>query len=133
MNAVDTNILVRLLIEDTPAQTAEAAALLAAGPVWVAKTVLLETAWVLGSTYGLNQADICSAFANLIGLENVHLEDERAVTAAFNLAIHGVGFADAMHLSSRPPGARFVTFDRALVRGAKRAGVAGVSTPHPVS
>jgi predicted nucleic-acid-binding protein len=129
MNAVDTNILVRFLRRDDANQAAEARAVLEYGPVWVAKTVLLETAWVLGSTYGLKEDAIYDALGQFLGLPNVIIEDEPAVTAALALGTHGVGFADAMHLSSRPPGARFITFDKALVRGAKRAGALGVSGP----
>ena len=51
MIAVDTNILVRLLTEDDPKQTTAARSVFAAGPIWIAKTVLLETGWVLRSHY----------------------------------------------------------------------------------
>ena len=46
MTAVDTNVVVRLLTEDHPKQTAAARSLFAAGPIWIAKTVLLETGWI---------------------------------------------------------------------------------------
>ena len=46
MTAVDTNVVVRLLAQDDPKQTAAARALFSAGSIWIAKTVLLETAWV---------------------------------------------------------------------------------------
>jgi|ERR1039458_3634927 predicted nucleic-acid-binding protein len=133
MNAVDTNILVRLLTDDDPKQTAEATAVFADGPIWIAKTVLLETEWVLRKLYGFEEHAIRDRFTQLLGLRNVYVEDELSVTAALALAAKGVDFADAMHVSSRPPGAHFVTFDRALVRGAKRAGVPGVSAPPLIS
>lgn len=44
MAAVDTNILVRLLVVDDRAQFEAAQAAISFGPVWIAKTVLLETA-----------------------------------------------------------------------------------------
>jgi predicted nucleic-acid-binding protein len=128
MTAVDTNILVRLLTGDDPRQEAAARSLLASGPIWVAKTVLLETAWVLDSLYGFDPSTIHRALTGLLGLENVTVEDEPAVAAALALNVQGVQFADAMHLSSRPTGATFVTFDRSLVRRAKRAGARGVSS-----
>ena len=129
MNAVDTNIVVRLLTEDDPEQTLAATAVFSSGPVWIAKTVFLETEWVLRRGYGIDQASILASFAQLLALGNLQVEDESSVRAAFDLAGRGIDLADAMHLSSRPSGARFVTFDRALVRGAKRAGVAGVVAP----
>jgi hypothetical protein len=62
-----------------------------------------------------------------LGLENVHTEDEPSVAAALALTVHGIELADAMQLSSRPPGASFVSFDQSFVRRAKRAGATGVS------
>ena len=40
MIAVDTDVLVRLLTGDDPKQAAAAQSLFAAGPVWIAKTVI---------------------------------------------------------------------------------------------
>src|SRR5712691_8631408 len=130
MIAVDTNVLVRLLTGDHPQQSAAARSLFAAEPIWIAKTVLLETGWVLRSLYGFDESAIRGAFIKLLGLTNVHAEDEPSVAAALALTAHGIEFADALHLSSRPPGAVFVSFDRSFVRRAKRAGsteVSGVS------
>jgi predicted nucleic-acid-binding protein len=127
MVAVDTNVLVRLLTGDEPKQAADAKALFAGGPIWIAKTVLLETGWVLRSVYGLEEGAIHDVFAKLLGLKNVHTEDESSVAAALALTVHGIELADAMHLSSRPPGAAFVSFDRSFVRRAKRAGVSGIA------
>jgi predicted nucleic-acid-binding protein len=127
MNAVDTNVVVRFLTRDDPNQAAEARSVFDAGPIWIAKTVFLETEWVLRKLYGLKPDAILDNFTRLLGLRNVLVEDEPSVRAALALASQGIDLADAMHLSSRPPGARFLTFDKALVRGAKRAGLTGVS------
>jgi predicted nucleic-acid-binding protein len=132
VTAVDTDVLVRLLTQDDPKQAAAAQSLFAAEPIWIAKTVLLETGWVLHSLYGFEEHAIRDAFTKLLGLKNVHTEDEPSVAAALALTVHGIELADAMHLSSRPPGAAFVSFDQSFVRRAKRAGAVDVSrlTPH---
>jgi predicted nucleic-acid-binding protein len=127
MVAVDTNVLVRLLTGDDPTQEAVARVLFASGPVWIAKTVFLETAWVLSRLYEFEDGAIRDAFTKLLGLRNVHMEDEAAVAAALALTTQGLEIADALHLTSRPPGATFTSFDKSLVRRAKRAGVANVS------
>lgn len=127
MTAVDTNVLVRLLTGDDPKQEAAARSLFSSEPIWIAKTVLLETGWVLRSLYGFEESAICDAFTKLLGLKNVRVEDESAVAAALALTAHGIELADAMHLTSRPPDAAFVSFDRSFVRRAKRAGVSGIS------
>jgi predicted nucleic-acid-binding protein len=127
MIAVDTNVVVRLLTGDDPKQAAAAKSLFAAGPIWIAKTVLLETNWVLRSLYGFDESAIRDAFTKLLGLMNVHAEDMPAMTVALAMTAHGIELADAMHLSSRPPGVPFVSFDRSDIRRATRAGAAQVS------
>jgi predicted nucleic-acid-binding protein len=127
MTAVDTDVVVRLLTQDDPKQAAAARSLLAAGPIWIAKTVLLETGWVLRRLYGFDESAIRDALTKLLGLKNVHTEDKPSMVAALALTLHGVELAAAMHLSSRPPGAVFVSFDRSFVRRANRAGATGVS------
>jgi predicted nucleic-acid-binding protein len=116
-----------LLTQDDPQQAAAARALFAAGPIWIAKTVLLETGWVLRSLYGFDESAIRDAFTKLLGLKNVHTEDKASMAAARSLTVHGIELADAMHWSSRPAGAVFVSFDRSFVRRARRAGATGVS------
>jgi len=82
MIAVDTNVLVRLLTGDDLKQEAAVRSLFTSGPVWIAKTVLLETGWVLRSLYGFEENAIRVAFTKLLGLNNVHAEDESSVAAA---------------------------------------------------
>ena len=88
---------------------------------------MLESGWVLRSLYGYDESAIHDAFIKLLGLKNVQIEDEPSVKAALKLTTHGIELADALHLSSKPPGAVFVSFDQPFVRRATRAGVADVS------
>ncbi len=127
MTAVDTNVVVRLLTGDDRKQAAAARALFAAEPIWIAKTVLLESGWVLRSLYGFDTGAIRDALTRLLGLENVRVEDAAAVAAALTLTESGIDLADAMHLSSRPAGPRFVSFDKAFVARAKKSGASGVA------
>ena len=129
MVAVDTNVVVRLLTDDEPRQADAARALFSSEDIWIAKTVLLETGWVLRSLYGFDEGAIARAFTKILGLKRVHVEDGAGVTAALDLTTRGIELADAFHLSGRPASAIFVTFDKALILGAKRAGVAGVGRP----
>ncbi len=88
--------------------------------------MLLETSWVLRSHYGFSEEEICEAFLKLLGLGNVHVEDAAVVASALALVPHGIELADALHLSSRPAGAVFLSFDKAFVRRAARAGAADI-------
>lgn len=125
--AVDTNVLVRFLIDETPKQVAAVKGLFSTDDIWIAKTVLLESAWVLENLFGLTESDIRDGFMQLLRLENVDVEDESSVLAALGLMEHGIELADAFHLASTPKGCGFVSFDRTLVRRAHRAGIAEVS------
>jgi predicted nucleic-acid-binding protein len=127
MRAVDTNLVVRLLRRDDPKQAAIAEKLFATGEIWIAKTVLLETDWVLRSAYGIAANEVTAALSKLVRLPNVVVEDRPGIVMALHLAEKGMDFADALHVSSRPEGIPFVTFDRKLVRCAVRSGVANIA------
>ena len=67
MRALDTNVVVRYLSGDDPGQAARAKAAIDAGDVFVSRTVLLQSAWVLRSVYGLagEEAAALRAFSGL--------------------------------------------------------------------
>jgi predicted nucleic-acid-binding protein len=117
--ALDTNVLVRLLVRDDPAQYASAQRLVgeaAAGdePVIILVGVLLETEWVLRSRYRLDKASIAGAFAALLESADVAFEHLPTVEQALYVwARHpDADFADCL-LTARAAhlGRRFLTFD----------------------
>jgi predicted nucleic-acid-binding protein len=116
MIALDTNIIVRLLTRDDRSQAKRAAELIENNRVYVSKTVLLETEWVLRYTYHYDSPAINGALRAFAGLSEVELEEPHAVSAALDWHAKGMDFADALHLSSVDPPTRFVTFDRKLAR-----------------
>lgn len=120
MVAADTNVVVRFLTRDDPAQAARAAALLSSRLVWIPKTVLLETAWVLQSLYGITAAEVNQALKGFAGLRNVRLENPMQVAKAFEWTALGIDFADALHLASSSGTNRFLTFDRKFARRVKK-------------
>ena len=98
MLAIDTNILVRYLTGDHPAQAARARALVEGEDVFVSTTVLLESEWVLRSAYGFSAREVCAALRAFAGLPTVTLEDSALIATALKSAEAGVDFADALHL-----------------------------------
>ena len=118
MIAVDTNVLVRLVTADDEGQTRRATALFEREEVFLCKTVLLETEWVLRFSYGLDGPAILRALRGVAGLPGVTVEDAPAVVLAFALMEDGVDFADALHLASARKAAGFATFARRLARHA---------------
>ena len=93
MIAVDTNVLVRLLTGDEPKQAAAARRLFASQPIWIAKTVLLETGWVLRSLYGFEQSAIREAFTKLLPQyeTNPKLFCELELTKTMSVVLTNVG------------------------------------------
>lgn len=118
MISLDTNVLVRLLVADDAEQTGQARLLVESQAVWLAKSVLLETEWVLRYSYELDRQTINRALRAVLGLEQVHVESPDALALALAWHTQGMDFADALHLASSDPASSFATFDRALIRQA---------------
>jgi predicted nucleic-acid-binding protein len=129
--AVDTNILVRYLVEDDVAQTDRAETVLRSRSVLLPKTVLPETERVLRTLYRFERAAIEDGLTRLLGLPGIEVEDRPAVALA--LAWYGqnrLDFADALHLASSRPADAFATFDQALRRRVRTlAGAIRVMAP----
>jgi predicted nucleic-acid-binding protein len=122
--AVDTNVLVRLLVADDAAQGKRAAELFArAEEVFIAKTVVLETAWVLQSAYGFPRHEVAGALGRLAGLPNVVLEDAEQVAFALDLTSRDIDFADALHVAACREVRTFYSFDRRLIRQGAAVGI----------
>lgn len=119
MVAVDTNVVVRLLVNDHAAQAARAIALFRKQAIFVSKSVLLETEWVLRYSYDVPTASISKAFLALMGLPNVTMEDAPTIHQAIGMLGNGIDFADALHLASSTSAERFATFDAKLAKRAR--------------
>ena len=119
MIAMDTNVVVRLFVDDDAEQTARASALLQENEILISLSVLLETEWVLRSVYRFDSHQIISAFQRFFGLPQVVLTDPAVVSAAMRLFGHGMDFADALHLTSSGNAVSFATFDRKLIRASR--------------
>ena len=120
MHAVDTNVLVRLLTGDDVEQTKRVAALFKKEAIYIPKTVLLETEWVLRRLYRLERKAVVGAFRKVSGLANVEIEHPLAVTQALQWCDGGMDFADALHLASSHASEKFATFDAQLKKSASR-------------
>jgi len=122
MIAVDTNVLVRLLVGDDASQAAKAQGLFdraAEGgvSVWVSDTVLVELAWTLGRAYARDRRDIVKALRALCSHATVALESAAAARSATDAFEHGpADFADCL-LSIKAQAAgcdQLATFDRGM-------------------
>jgi predicted nucleic acid-binding protein len=127
MAALDTNVVVRLIVGDDARQARAAERLVASEPCTVAPSVLMECECVLRARYRLDAAVIAASFRDLIGLQHIEALDPLLTQHALRGYEAGLDFADALHAAQRRDGERFATFDRQLARRAPKAGVLAVS------
>jgi len=123
MISLDTNVLIRVLTADDLAQLKVALTIIRSGePLWVCKTVMLETEWVLRYTYKLSREAILVGLQGILGYRALQVESRGTVLQALRLYEKGMDFADALHLVSSTEADRFATFDRELAKAAKTHG-----------
>ena len=122
----DTNVLVRAVVGDDPAQSqAASAALRAAEQIAVAVPALCEFVWVLRRVYAFPVAEISAAIRALMEAGNVNL-DRAAVEAGLWQLEAGGDFADAViaHQGQWLGGDTFLSFDRRAVALLQQRGIA---------
>lgn len=119
MIGLDTNVLVRFLVQDDPEQAAAANGLFAGlteeAPGFLCREVLVELVWVLERAYGLSRLDIARALDSLLEARDLVVEAaDRVAIAVDRYRKGGAGFADQMiTLAGQGAGCReTVTFDR---------------------
>ena len=127
MAALDTNVVLRLIVGDDPKQAQAAEKLVASEPCTVAPSVLMECEWILRGSYKVDPALIAASFRDLLALQNIDALDPVLTHQALQGYEAGLDFADALHAAQRRDGERFVTVDRQLARRAPKAGVLAVS------
>jgi len=117
---LDTNVLLRHLLQDQPAQSANATRYLAAieaggAKVRIADTVIFETVFTLQRQYGVPKPNIRDTLLPLIDLSGIILPGKRRLREVFDLYVtYNISFADAYHavLMKRWRLSEIVSYDR---------------------
>ena len=120
MIALDTNVLVRYIVQDDPAQAAAATRLIesecrADDPGMVSSVTLCELVWVLGRGYRTAKARIVSVLRAILSAEELQAEDpELAWRALGHFEAGAADFADYLvGATNRSRGATTTyTFDK---------------------
>jgi predicted nucleic-acid-binding protein len=119
MNAIDTNVLVRLMVRDDPHQTAAAGRFIESG-AWVSTVVLAEATWVVRRVYGRSAGELAQSVEMLLNEKHVTLEHPDAVEAALDLfrSRPALQFSDCLilELARKAGHLPLGTFDRGLGR-----------------
>lgn len=122
MTGVDTNVLVRYLVQDDAAQARKAAAFLErenASGFFLGQVVLCELVWVLSFAYGYRKVEIMAVLRQLLRTAQFVIEGPEAVRRAIDRYDQGSGdLSDFLILESALEGGcdSVVTFDRKLHR-----------------
>ena len=124
MIGLDTNILVRYLAQDDPAQSHKATEIIEGrlteeSPGFISVAAIVEVAWVLDRAYGLSDNDVAAAIERILQADALLVENEQEVFAAMVALRDGNGsFADALigALGARAGCTRTLTFDRKALR-----------------
>ncbi|RTL37446.1 MAG: PIN domain-containing protein [Burkholderiales bacterium] len=123
--AVDTHVLVRLLVRDDEGQFQAARQLVeqaaaAQEDILILLGVALEIEWVLRSRYRLDKPAIAGAFARLLETQGVAFEHEATLEETLYLwgQNPGADFADCLHVARalHLGCSGFATFDTAAAR-----------------
>lgn len=120
MVVIDTNLLLRYLLNDDAGQAKRAQRLLEnSSQVTVTPTIVLELVWVLECS-DCSRAEIAAALRHVLGLPNMRVANEAALFRAVQWFEQGMDFADALHLGLSPATATMATFDKDFVTRARR-------------
>jgi predicted nucleic-acid-binding protein len=125
MRAINTNVLVRLIVRDDPEQVRTVEAFTSDG-AWISHLVLAETMWVLDAVYDRSALQIATAIERLLSHKGLSLQDADVVAAALEhfRKRPALAFSDCLLLEiARKAGhLPLGTFDRDLSRleGAER-------------
>lgn len=116
---IDTNIVLRHLLQDHPEQSPASTALLErieAGQVagWMTPMAVAEMVWVLsGPMYRLAREEIRDGLAAILRMPGLRVvEGEALVEALDSFAAFGVDFIDAYHAALLRPGQPVYSYDR---------------------
>jgi predicted nucleic-acid-binding protein len=119
MRAVDTNLVVRLIVRDN-AEQVKVAERFTSGGAWVSHLVLAETTWVLDAVYERTSEQIATAIDMLLNHETLTLQDADVVTSALEQFRKrpALGFSACLVLGSarRAGHLPLGTFDRDLAK-----------------
>jgi len=120
---LDTNVVVRYIMQDEPKQGAQATRLFASftpeQPGFVPLIAMVELTWVLSSCFGLPRHDIARALEGLLRAKEVVVENAALVARALRTYRGGSSdFADCIiERSAHAAGCRqTMTFDKAAAK-----------------
>ena len=127
MIGLDSNVVLRYLVQDDPGQSAAATELVESlderDPGFVSIAAAVEISRVLTRSYGVDRTTLAKAFDQLLTAREIVVQHSESVRAAVESLREGGDFADAViaDLGARGGCVHTVTFDRRAA--GRRAGM----------
>lgn len=123
MRALDTNVLVRLLLADDATQLAQVKALLSQNERFTCPvTVMIELVWVL-EAHDYTTVQVAQGLNLLLALPNFKPAHLPELQQALTWYGQGMDFADALHLALRGVSPQLLTFDKGFIKLGKKLGL----------
>jgi predicted nucleic-acid-binding protein len=124
MIGLDTNVILRYLLQDNPDQTRKANRIVdrqlnEQAPGFISLVTVLEIVWVLRSLLKRNPSQIASHLESLLAADSLEVQNEQQVFEAVFALKRGTGeFEDALigALNARAGCTHTLTFDRKATR-----------------
>jgi predicted nucleic-acid-binding protein len=126
MIALDTSVVVRLIVRDDETQLRLARALLDDNQVTISLLTLLECEWVLRSRYHFDAHRTVDALREVIAFPNVSVEREALALWALERHLGNADLTGMLLLVAAHGSQSFATFDKSIAKGA------GKNAPVPV-
>jgi len=125
MIGLDTNVILRYIMQDDPVQARQATALIesltADEPGFIPMIVLVEMVWVLFSAYRLNRHQVAQVLEQLAQLKEIRLDSTDLVLKALRIFKAGTAdFSDCLieRIAANQGCQKTVTFDIAAAKSA---------------
>jgi predicted nucleic-acid-binding protein len=119
MIALDTSVLARYVLNDSPTEALAAEQLIATNSCSVSWSVLVELCWVLEANGRLTRSEVVCSLTAIADSERMTVPDAELLIWAIERYENGADFPDMIHLVSALSGAtEFASFDRKLARQA---------------
>ena len=118
--ALDTNILVRLVLGDHPRLSPAAVALVSGNACMVSTMALAEMGFVLLSFYEVTKAELASCVRKLMDLPQIALENEDRIGEALKAFEGGMDWFDALLWTATPLKCTLASFDRQFAKRAQK-------------
>ena len=118
MNLVDTNIVLRYLLDDHPEMSAQSRDILQSAQILLTTQVIAEIIYVLNGVYNVKRQEITIALHQVIEMTNVHLENNEVTRLAIReYAETNLDFVDLLlYALHQVTGMPVKTFDKGLLR-----------------